>query len=79
MTMVRIVGRSEPSPRMKNRRIRERGCVILDQDGGAVRPLLVQSEVNVNLLRSHLGEALDRLPSVQGGAAGEPDSEPRRG
>jgi ATP-dependent Clp protease ATP-binding subunit ClpB len=44
---------------------------LLDQDGGSVRPLLAQAEVNVNMLRSQLGDALDRLPSVQGGAAGE--------
>ena len=43
---------------------------LLDQEGGTVRHLLAQSDVNVNQLRSSLGEALDRLPSVQG-AAGE--------
>ncbi|HHM05904.1 MAG TPA: ATP-dependent chaperone ClpB [Gammaproteobacteria bacterium] len=43
---------------------------LLDQEGGTVRHLLAQSDVNVNRLRSQLGEALDRLPSVQG-AAGE--------
>ncbi len=43
---------------------------LLDQDGGSVRHLLTQADVNVNRLRSQLGEALDRLPQVQG-AAGE--------
>ncbi len=46
-------------------------AALLDQEGGTVRPLLAQSEVNVNMLRSQVGEALDRLPSVSGGAAGE--------
>jgi len=41
---------------------------LLDQQGGSVRPLLDKSGVNVNLLRSQLGEALDRLPSVEGNA-----------
>ena len=44
---------------------------LLDQEGGSLRPLLAQAEVNINLLRSRLGEALDHLPTVQGGAAGE--------
>jgi ATP-dependent Clp protease ATP-binding subunit ClpB len=39
---------------------------LLDQDGGTVRHLLTQAGVNVNVLRSQLGEALDRLPSVEG-------------
>ncbi len=43
---------------------------LLDQEGGTVRHLLAQADVNVNKLRSQLGEALDRLPSVEG-AAGE--------
>ena len=41
-------------------------AALLDQDGGTVRPLLAQADVNVNLLRSQLGEALDRLPRVEG-------------
>ncbi|MFO1352054.1 MAG: ATP-dependent chaperone ClpB [Gammaproteobacteria bacterium] len=41
-------------------------AALLDQQGGTVRPLLSQAEVNVNLLRSQLGEALDRLPKVHG-------------
>jgi ATP-dependent Clp protease ATP-binding subunit ClpB len=39
---------------------------LLDQDGGTVRPLLAKAGANVNLLRSRLGEALDRLPTVEG-------------
>jgi ATP-dependent Clp protease ATP-binding subunit ClpB len=39
---------------------------LLDQQGGAVRSLLVKANVNVNGLRSELGQALDRLPSVEG-------------
>ncbi|QKT04283.1 ATP-dependent chaperone ClpB [Ectothiorhodospiraceae bacterium 2226] len=41
-------------------------AALLDQEGGTVRHLLAQAGVNVNLLRSQLGEALDRLPGVQG-------------
>ncbi len=44
---------------------------LLDQEGGSVRPLLAQAEVNVNALRSELGRALDRLPTVSGGTPGE--------
>jgi ATP-dependent Clp protease ATP-binding subunit ClpB len=43
---------------------------LLDQEGGTVRHLLTQADVNSNLLRSQLGEWLDRLPTVQG-TAGE--------
>ena len=43
---------------------------LLDQEGGSARGLLTQSGVNVNLLRSQLGEALDRMPSVSGGDEG---------
>jgi ATP-dependent Clp protease ATP-binding subunit ClpB len=39
---------------------------LLDQQGGSVRGLLTKSGVNVNLLRSQLGDALDRLPRVEG-------------
>ncbi len=39
---------------------------LLDQQGGTVRHLLTQADVNVNKLRSQLGEALDRLPKVEG-------------
>ena len=43
---------------------------LLDQDGGGVRGLLTKADVNVNQLRSKLGEALDRMPTVSGGDAG---------
>jgi len=43
---------------------------LLDQQGGTVRGLLTKAGVNINLLRSQLGEAVDRLPKVEG-AGGE--------
>ncbi|MET0497576.1 MAG: ATP-dependent chaperone ClpB [Steroidobacteraceae bacterium] len=43
-------------------------AALLDQQGGSVRPLLTKAGANVNLLRSQLGEALDRLPKVSGNA-----------
>jgi ATP-dependent Clp protease ATP-binding subunit ClpB len=43
---------------------------LLDQQGSSVRGLLAKSGVNINLLRSQLGDALDRLPKVEG-AGGE--------
>jgi ATP-dependent Clp protease ATP-binding subunit ClpB len=43
---------------------------LLDQQGGTVRPLLEKSGAKVTLLRSRLGEALDRLAKVEG-AGGE--------
>ena len=39
---------------------------LLDQQGGTVRPLLEKSGAKVSLLRSRLGEALDRLAKVEG-------------
>ncbi len=39
---------------------------LLDQQGSSVRGLLTKAGVNVNLLRSQLGDALDRLPKVEG-------------
>ncbi len=39
---------------------------LLDQEGGSVRHLLTQSGVDVNRLRSSLGNAIDRLPTVEG-------------
>ena len=39
---------------------------LLDQQGSTVRGLLTKAGANVNLLRSQLGEALDRLPKVEG-------------
>jgi ATP-dependent Clp protease ATP-binding subunit ClpB len=41
---------------------------LLDQQGGSVRHLLTQADVKVDLLRSQLGEAMEKLPSVQGGS-----------
>jgi ATP-dependent Clp protease ATP-binding subunit ClpB len=43
---------------------------LLDQEGGTVRHLLTQADVNVNLLRSQLGEQLDQTAQVEG-TAGE--------
>jgi len=43
---------------------------LLDQQGGSVRPLVTHAGVNINLLRSQLGELLDKQASVEG-AAGE--------
>ncbi len=45
-------------------------AALLDQDSGTAPGLLSKAGVNVNLLRSRLGEALDRLPAVEG-AGGE--------
>jgi ATP-dependent Clp protease ATP-binding subunit ClpB len=45
-------------------------AALLDQEGGTIRHLLTQADVNVNLFRSQLGELLDQLPQVQG-TAGE--------
>ncbi len=39
---------------------------LLDQEGGSVRHLLTQSGVDANRLRSALGNAIDRLPTVEG-------------
>ncbi|MGI9248595.1 MAG: ATP-dependent chaperone ClpB [Woeseiaceae bacterium] len=39
---------------------------LLDQQGGSVRGLLTKAGVNVNLLRSQLGDTIDRLPKVEG-------------
>ncbi|ABM62996.1 ATP-dependent chaperone ClpB [Halorhodospira halophila] len=39
---------------------------MLDQEGGGVRPLLQQAGVNLNKLRSQLGEALEHMPQVTG-------------
>lgn len=38
---------------------------LIDQEGGTVNHLLMQSGVNVNILRSQLGEALERLSSIE--------------
>ncbi|MDA0680671.1 MAG: ATP-dependent chaperone ClpB [Proteobacteria bacterium] len=39
---------------------------LLDQQGSTVRGLLTKSGVNINLLRSQLGDAIDRLSKVEG-------------
>ena len=39
---------------------------LLDQQGGSTRHLIGKAEVDVNGLRSELGHALDRLPTVEG-------------
>jgi ATP-dependent Clp protease ATP-binding subunit ClpB len=39
---------------------------LLNQEGGTVRPLLAQAGADVNQLRSGIGEAIDRLPRVEG-------------
>ncbi len=44
---------------------------LLDQEGGSTRGVLTNANVNVNQYRSSLGDALDRLPTVSGGDAGE--------
>ena len=41
---------------------------MLDQQGGSVRPLFTHAGVNINLLRSHLGELLEKQPNVEGNA-----------
>ncbi len=46
-------------------------AALLEQDGGTVPGLLTKAGVNMNQLRAGIGEALDRLPTVQGDAAGE--------
>lgn len=43
-------------------------AALLDQEGGTVRHLLTQSDVNVNQLRSDLSASLERLPGVEGAA-----------
>ena len=45
-------------------------AALLDQEGGTTRHLLTQCDINVNALRSKVGEALDKLPTVHG-AGGE--------
>jgi ATP-dependent Clp protease ATP-binding subunit ClpB len=41
-------------------------AAMLDAEGGGVRPLFVKAGVDVNRLRTLLGNALDRLPKVEG-------------
>jgi len=40
-------------------------AALLEQQGGLVRGLLTKSKININLLRSQLDDAMDRLPSVE--------------
>lgn len=44
---------------------------LLDQEGSSIRPILTKANVNISTLRSQLDSAINRLPQVQGGAAGE--------
>ncbi len=39
---------------------------LLDQQGSSVRGLLAKSGVNISLLRSQLGDMLDRMAKVEG-------------
>ena len=39
---------------------------LIDSQGGAIRPLLLKAGADVNRLRALLGEALDKLPKVEG-------------
>ena len=39
---------------------------LLNQDGGSIRPLLTLTGMDINALRSRLGEELDCLPKVSG-------------
>ncbi|SCZ50284.1 ATP-dependent chaperone ClpB [Thiohalomonas denitrificans] len=39
---------------------------LMDQEGGTTRHLLSEAGVNANSLRSRLGEALERMPRVEG-------------
>jgi ATP-dependent Clp protease ATP-binding subunit ClpB len=44
---------------------------LLEQEGGGITGLLTKVGVNMRQLRSQLGEALDRLPTVEGTEPGE--------
>jgi len=44
---------------------------LLEQDGSSVRGLLTKAGVNMDQLRSKLGEALDQQPTISGGTPGE--------
>jgi len=39
---------------------------LLNQEGGSVRHLMAQTNINLHSLRSQLAEALDRVPQVEG-------------
>ncbi len=51
---------------------------LLDQEGGAARPLLAQAGADVAKLRNGVNQALDRLPTVHG-AGGEVSVSPELG
>jgi ATP-dependent Clp protease ATP-binding subunit ClpB len=51
---------------------------LLDQEGGSTAPLLLAAGVNADQLRSRLGQALERLPSL-GQASGEVSVGPELG
>jgi ATP-dependent Clp protease ATP-binding subunit ClpB len=40
--------------------------VLLDQEGGSIRPILLKANVNISTLRSQLDAAINRLPQVEG-------------
>ncbi len=40
--------------------------VLLDQEGGSIRPILAKANVNLASLRSELDAAINRLPQVEG-------------
>ncbi|HTV77193.1 MAG TPA: ATP-dependent chaperone ClpB [Steroidobacteraceae bacterium] len=44
---------------------------LLEQEGGTVRPLVLKAGANLTRLRTDLQGQVDRLPTVQGGAAGD--------
>ena len=46
-------------------------AALLEQDRGSIGGLLTKAGVNMNQLRVGLGDALDRLPQVQGDAEGD--------
>ena len=46
-------------------------AALLEQDRGSIGGLLTKAGVNMNQLRVGLGDALDRLPCVQGDAEGD--------
>ena len=41
-------------------------AALLDQEGGTARHLLTKAGVNINMVRSQLGDALDRVAAVEG-------------
>ena len=44
---------------------------LLEQEGGTVRPLVLKAGANLTKLRSDLQGLVEKLPTVQGGAAGD--------